>query len=405
MKIKSLRSKGEKGITLIALVVTIVVLLILAGVTITFVLDDGGILNMAKEAALAQDNAQIADALQLEASNCFMENIGNNTSLSLIDYLKTKQIIDGNNVINVKNLLGTELSTGKGTFENKKDIYVLEENGKVAANTTRLASIKMVQLAEESKNVKTYSVVYYDKSGNGKVIGNLNDTGVTESKKTITFEIEDGTSYQIEEGSTWRDVIAKYPDLFSSVSSGDKEYVNYKKGYLYSLPAGGYTLDPDDEVKAQMYFTLNAECIMPDSQLLTSLDGKTILAKEIQEGQNLAYFDFTTNEVRLGTVSKVYIHKDATNFVKYTFDDGSYLEATDYHPIYTQEGWRSLTNRNGYETPQVGDKVKTENGWKTLTNIEEYKGLEDCYDFAIESKDGQKVNNYFANGTLVQGSY
>ncbi len=42
---------NKNGITLIALVVTIVVLLILAGVTITFVIGEGGILDMAKQAA------------------------------------------------------------------------------------------------------------------------------------------------------------------------------------------------------------------------------------------------------------------------------------------------------------------------------------------------------------------
>ncbi len=51
MKEKRKITKNEKGITLIALVVTIVVLLILAGVTITMVLGEGGILDMAKQAA------------------------------------------------------------------------------------------------------------------------------------------------------------------------------------------------------------------------------------------------------------------------------------------------------------------------------------------------------------------
>ena len=51
-------TKCEKGITLIALVVTIVVLLILAGITITFVLGEGGILDMAKEAAKRTNEAK-----------------------------------------------------------------------------------------------------------------------------------------------------------------------------------------------------------------------------------------------------------------------------------------------------------------------------------------------------------
>ena len=44
------KNNGQNGITLIALVVTIVVLLILAGITITYVLSDGGIFSTANKA-------------------------------------------------------------------------------------------------------------------------------------------------------------------------------------------------------------------------------------------------------------------------------------------------------------------------------------------------------------------
>lgn len=49
--------KKEKGITLVALVVTIVVLLILAGVSISLVIGQNGIVNKAKA---ARDNHQAA---------------------------------------------------------------------------------------------------------------------------------------------------------------------------------------------------------------------------------------------------------------------------------------------------------------------------------------------------------
>lgn len=56
-------NKQSKGITLVALVVTIVVLLILAGVSINMVLGDNGIITKAKEAvertARTQENAEI----------------------------------------------------------------------------------------------------------------------------------------------------------------------------------------------------------------------------------------------------------------------------------------------------------------------------------------------------------
>ena len=42
--------RKQKGITLVALVVTIIVLIILAGVTLNIVLDQDGIINKAKQA-------------------------------------------------------------------------------------------------------------------------------------------------------------------------------------------------------------------------------------------------------------------------------------------------------------------------------------------------------------------
>lgn len=50
--------KGQKGITLVALVITIIVLLILAGVTISLTLGDKGIFKTAEGAAKNYTNAQ-----------------------------------------------------------------------------------------------------------------------------------------------------------------------------------------------------------------------------------------------------------------------------------------------------------------------------------------------------------
>lgn len=60
-EIKRKLEKQEKGITLIALVVTIVVLLILAGVSINVIFGDTGIIKMAQEAV-----DKTKDAIQKE---------------------------------------------------------------------------------------------------------------------------------------------------------------------------------------------------------------------------------------------------------------------------------------------------------------------------------------------------
>ena len=59
------RKMQEKGITLIALVVTIIVLLILAGISISMLTGQNGILNRASEAKQNTGTAQTEELVKL----------------------------------------------------------------------------------------------------------------------------------------------------------------------------------------------------------------------------------------------------------------------------------------------------------------------------------------------------
>lgn len=66
--------KQNKAITLIALVVTIVVLLILAGISINLILDDNGIIEKSKEAKLETRASQVEDEIGLWKQNNFIKS-------------------------------------------------------------------------------------------------------------------------------------------------------------------------------------------------------------------------------------------------------------------------------------------------------------------------------------------
>lgn len=74
MKTKN-RNKHEKGITLIALVVTIVVLLILAAVTIVMTFGENGIIQKSKNAKNSTIKATADDEVELAVSNLKMEKV------------------------------------------------------------------------------------------------------------------------------------------------------------------------------------------------------------------------------------------------------------------------------------------------------------------------------------------
>ena len=71
-----MRTNKNKGITLIARVVTIIVLLILAGISITMLTGQNGILNRATEAKIAQGLAQVEEIGRLRLQAAYTENLG-----------------------------------------------------------------------------------------------------------------------------------------------------------------------------------------------------------------------------------------------------------------------------------------------------------------------------------------
>ena len=69
--------KTQKGITLIALVVTIVVLLILAGVTISLLLDENGIIAKSKDARIETRASQVEDEVGMWKQHNFINKESN----------------------------------------------------------------------------------------------------------------------------------------------------------------------------------------------------------------------------------------------------------------------------------------------------------------------------------------
>ena len=109
--------KNKKGITLIALVVTVVVLIILAGVSINAVLGDNGIIKKANQAASVTKEAEVKEAI----NRTILEFYLTDDYETLEDFLKAKAE-DGSIDSVTKNADGT-LTVKKGeysvTVENK----------------------------------------------------------------------------------------------------------------------------------------------------------------------------------------------------------------------------------------------------------------------------------------------
>ena len=88
MLMRKRTSLGEKAITLIALVVTIVILLILAGVTITMTLGQNGLFTRARAGAAAYNESEVRDDLSMLITQYTWDKAAEKTDKSLGDYLK-----------------------------------------------------------------------------------------------------------------------------------------------------------------------------------------------------------------------------------------------------------------------------------------------------------------------------
>ena len=112
--------KGQKGITLVALVITIIIMLILAGVTISVVVN-GGLFNQAEQAVVKTTDADLTEAVELAVGAGYAEYYGNEgksaddiatyIETQINDRIKVSPATAATNVVTVKHADYTKMYT------------------------------------------------------------------------------------------------------------------------------------------------------------------------------------------------------------------------------------------------------------------------------------------------------
>ena len=136
LKSKTIRlkeiKKSSKGITLIALVITIIVLLILAGVSIAMLTGDNGILTQAKEAKEANIAGTEKEQIQLAMQSLKMKKQADNVSTQLTPAELQKQLEDDG----AKNVTVEAGENGSLVvkYADSKNEYTVNQNGEIGEN-------------------------------------------------------------------------------------------------------------------------------------------------------------------------------------------------------------------------------------------------------------------------------
>lgn len=126
MKYKS--NKNNRGITLIALIITIVILLILAGITLGTLKGRNGLIKKADEADLKTTHLGVKEKIEFLA----LQKESYRDETDFIEYLKSKEYIDDNGIIDTKKVFDKKANYGNGT--NEKDVYKIEKDDKYILN-------------------------------------------------------------------------------------------------------------------------------------------------------------------------------------------------------------------------------------------------------------------------------
>ena len=212
MQIAKKHLKPNKGITLIALVLTIIVLLILAGVTIAALSGPNGILTNATKAREDNAKAEVIDQARVDILAKQTEKMGESPTAEELEQILTPKY---GTLSNEENILDRTLTTQDGYKIPVRDIW----NGTLSAAST--GGIEVGEKAEEDttingeegaynnptipkgfKAVDTETAKWNDSNGwqNGLVIEDATSDRVTQGSQFVWVPVQNYGDFHLIEG-------------------------------------------------------------------------------------------------------------------------------------------------------------------------------------------------------------
>ena len=219
--------RKKHGITLIALVVTVIVILILAGISISMLTGQNGILNRAQEAKEKTNKAQIEEQNDLEKTADIMWGFNTNSLASNVkvgDYISYfPDVSETKNILSEIEIYSGNTDSSKNTFETLKQETTLKwrvldiENGKVRLISEAPTQSKITFYGSKGYNNAVYLLdkicnVLYSKTGYSKMVKNLK---IEDIEKYLDYDYTQQENQNADTG--------KY--------GGIKEYSNDNKYY------------------------------------------------------------------------------------------------------------------------------------------------------------------------------
>lgn len=233
---------------------------------------------------------------------------------------------------------------------------------------------------------------------NKEEISTVNVSIIASSSRPAYYYTVDGNLIKVTSSVTVSALggIVMANSACSSISGG--EYVANSSSFMYLFKTNGGSID-----------VTTSGCFTPGTKVLTSLDGDSKNIEDFQAGDLVVSYNIDTQENYLALVKNTITKKDTTDIAEVIFDNGTTLTMNAYHPLYTKDGFHSLTKYNGYNELVIGDYVKTFDGWSEIVRINRYKS-DPIITYSLnvvdinEDPDDESNDTFYANNMVVHNA-
>ena len=219
---KSNEKENTKGITLIALIITIIILLILAGVAIRFTIGEDGIFDKSKKSAETYNEEAAKERLEIALADCSTEKYSNENYSEeyLINALEEQGfIVTGDNV----NVDGWNFEINKETLkiENSLGNIPIPEDAvvKIGSNFYNTLQSAIDAVPEDNtdviKNISENVTIIANKN----VIINLNNKTLNNSEQQPIFTLNSNSNLTINNGNVTGNYTTEKPAILVNTNS------------------------------------------------------------------------------------------------------------------------------------------------------------------------------------------
>ena len=415
-------SKRERGITLVALIITIVVIIILAMITVSFLFGENGLIIKAQEAKKMSAIEEVREKLEMATGTAIIDGKGKTTIDDYFELIESEGIIGDIDSDTLDNGDGTyDVTTNEGFIfqvmpvpekDNADDIlidYVGETNGPRIKNVTATTTTNSATIEVEAVNAENAVYKYeYKKEGEDNwqtvegetgstcTINNLEENVIYNIR--VTVEVTSGGN----KGTATREINVRTGEMPTGAITFEQEtwqgdgtasvvVHSSQEGYTiqYQIVATGSVTDPEELEEANWKPVGNGE------QITGIQHNQTVYARlwDGHNGSSYASADIKDTEVpQVDVTAGGTTSNSVAVSVQVSDNESGMIES----PTYTYSIKQTSEPDSSYKTPSGASNI-TANSY-TFTGLTK----ETSYDVKVEV-NGDKAGNigigYLANQT------